>query len=140
MGAAYVFHAADHHTFHLQQKFIGSDTRLRDGFGQSIAIVNDVIVVGAVQETAFTTPLTIRKAIQSITTRSRSRLGATFRIGYRKERHGLEETFVYVRSLDWRSCDRKTNLHLTGLISNHRPTEIDTFVPSREREKKLNDG
>ncbi|KAF0711816.1 Aste57867_5074 [Aphanomyces stellatus] len=93
-GAVYVYYTPDLF-FQLQQTLVGSDTRLDDGFGQSVAIVNNVLLVGATQRYSSNNFLTIRKAIQTITTSATSPLGKTFRVGFRKVADGFEEDFVW---------------------------------------------
>ncbi|KAH9133106.1 hypothetical protein AeRB84_020746 [Aphanomyces euteiches] len=93
-GAVYVYYSSDL-LFSLQQVVVGSDTRLNDGFGQSVAVVKDVLLVGANQIFNSNQALTIRKAVQTITTSASSTLGRTFRVGFRKISDGIEEDFVF---------------------------------------------
>ncbi|RHY32936.1 hypothetical protein DYB32_002105 [Aphanomyces invadans] len=107
-GAVYIFYSPDLF-FSLQQVVQGSDTQQDDGFGQSVAIVKNVLVVGANEHFNSNRPLTIRKAIQTITTSGSSPLGKTFRVGFRKVSDGYEEDFVYGIAPLWNSsvvtCD-----------------------------------
>ncbi|ETW09107.1 hypothetical protein, variant [Aphanomyces invadans] len=97
-GAVYIFYSPDLF-FSLQQVVQGSDTQQDDGFGQSVAIVKNVLVVGANEHFNSNRPLTIRKAIQTITTSGSSPLGKTFRVGFRKVSDGYEEDFVYSKPI-----------------------------------------
>ncbi|RHY80192.1 hypothetical protein DYB30_002527, partial [Aphanomyces astaci] len=94
-GAVYVYYSPDLF-FSLQQIVQGSDLRQHDGFGQSVAIVKNVLVVGANERFNSNRDLTIRKAIQTITTSASSSLGNTFRVGFRMVADGVEVDYVYV--------------------------------------------
>ncbi|OQR91459.1 hypothetical protein THRCLA_08991, partial [Thraustotheca clavata] len=82
-GAAYVYVSPDMY-FNFRQKLMGSDTRPNDGFGHSISLAKNILLVGANADFDSTTPLTIRTAVQSITTVASSAISGTFRIGFRK--------------------------------------------------------
>ncbi|RHY37316.1 hypothetical protein DYB34_000657, partial [Aphanomyces astaci] len=92
-GAVYVYYSPDLF-FSLQQIVQGSDLRQHDGFGQSVAIVKNVLVVGANERFNSNRGLTIRKAIQTITTSASSSLGNTFRVGFRMVADGVEVDYV----------------------------------------------
>ncbi|OQR98567.1 hypothetical protein ACHHYP_08287 [Achlya hypogyna] len=94
-GAVYVYYSRDVY-FALQQKLQGSDTRVNDGFGHSVAVVRNVLLVGANANFGATTPLTTRKAVQSIVTSATSpiRAGSTFLVGFRQFSIGFENDYV----------------------------------------------
>ncbi|KDO30160.1 hypothetical protein SPRG_05352 [Saprolegnia parasitica CBS 223.65] len=96
VGAVYIYTLPDMY-FTLQQKVSASNARANDGFGHSVAVAQNVLLVGANAKYGFSTPRTVRKAVQTITTSAATPIqaGSTFRVGYHQSRRGHATDYIY---------------------------------------------
>ncbi|EQC35803.1 hypothetical protein, variant [Saprolegnia diclina VS20] len=97
MGAVYVYTLPDVY-FTLQQKVSASNARANDGFGHSVAVAQNVLLVGANAKYGSSIPRTVRKAVQTITTSAATPIqaGSTFRVGYHQYRRGHATDYARV--------------------------------------------